>query len=130
MEARAGALALLATLAGCVDKPAVVGSSRSPDGRLIARLLRTGDRASPRLTLDVGLASSGPFTTIAELAERSEPFPLHWRAPATLEAGLPCATTRLRGQLRQQIMLPETRGPVTINLSRPAACRLPLLPMR
>ena len=130
MRLRAGMLALLTALAGCVDKPAVIESSRSPDGRLIARLLRTGDRASPRLTLDVGLAPSGPFTTIAELADRSEPFPLHWRAPATLEARLPCATTRLRGQLRQEIMLPDTRQPVTIDLTRPAACRLPLLPMQ
>lgn len=127
MPTRLGALALLATLAGCVSKPAVVASSRSPDSGLIARLLATGTSG---LTLDVGQADAGPFTVLATLADRAEPFPLRWRGPTELEARLPCATTSLRGELQQQVMLPDTRAPVTIRLSRPAACKLPLTRMR
>lgn len=129
--ARAGALALLATLAGCASTPEVIASAPSPDGRLVARLLGTGSAPTARrLTLDVGLAGTGPFTTIAQFADRSEPFPLRWRGAAELEARLPCTTTALRGQLEQRIMLPDVKGAVTIRLSRPAACKLPLTPMR
>ena len=121
-------LALFVLLTSCVDKPEIVAAHRSPDGRLIARLVHTS--AGPtvsHLTLDVGVANDGPFTTVADLSEWSDAFPLRWSGPATVEANLPCATTRLRGTLQQQVTLPETRGAITVKLTRPSRCKLPVM---
>lgn len=119
---------LMAVLAGCVSRPPVLQADRSPDGRLVARLIRTGDGPTPGgLTLDVGLASGGPFTTIVELSGWTEPFPVRWQGPLAVTARLPCATTAMRGPLQQRIMLPDSKGPIAVDLSRPAQCRLPIV---
>ena len=113
----------LAVLGGCVERPAVIASATAADGKLVARLVRS----DAGTILDIGLADAGPYTTIAELAGWSQPFQLTWRGSTVLAARLPCATTTVHGALEQEIRLPDTTGPINLRLTRPAACKLPLL---